>query len=1073
MADPVSIAIQVGLAAVNMALTASRRIEGPRLNDLNFTSGDYGASLPMVWGKRRLSCPIFWAENLKEVKQTRKTKGGKYNDYTYFGTWAIALAGHQIGGVTRIWFDKHLAYDTTGAGPITPLNLGTGTITDYITIYLGTETQDVDPRMAASVEAKHGEGTCPAYRGTAYIVFKDLPLDKLGNRIPQVDVEMVGTAVPAYPWESHDTLIAQPDKLFGFTFAPDHSRFMWNDGNNIEIWDTAARARMIKFTTPASLYAPQNVFGLRSDGSFIAPGPLSGVTNQWIYQFSADGTSALGLVQVPDFTHDQTETRVRTDAAGTEHWMGIPWSTNRYFYVDGTPLRMIDLTGVDWQPTEYFTDEEGSIWTVGRVAGIGVTTAYFYRLIAAAHATGPSYLAINGLPANGNIFSACTAACGAGGFVLCWNLANLYRIDRQSGTVTTSRTGLTLSVYNTAKQFANLTEGASSVWLGTSEIDLTTLATKRTVNLFNWLSEDAAGIIYDPINNALICAPQFNQRLTWRYLDRLGSGAVTLGEIAADVAAMVGVPNADFSSLTQTVQGWSATRGQASNILEPLFDAFDSDIRPHDFTVQGIRRTGVSVGTLATPWFVAANPRYTVSLTQAASLPRSLSISFADVTADQQPNNVTVARPLVATEAQGDQTINLNTLASDPTEMRGLTERYFRRLWNSRKTAGLALTAQQLALEPGDVRALQFDDESFVARCTKATFQANGQIATEWAYDDPSLALLSTSLGASFDGRDASVVAVPLLSKGFVLDTPLISDADNHVNPIVYLLAAPYAAGAWPGAGVFQAIGGEYSDDIGDIATGSRATWGYATTVLGDANPNLWDRLGSVNVMLQVGTLAGTTEAAIDASPTTNLALIGNEFVNFTTAHLETDGSYTLSGFKRGRRGTEWATAGHALRDVFLLLDVAAATAMSLSEVGTNLSFKAITAGRTESGAFPIPLAPYTGASLKPYAACHLAAAKDAGTGDWALTWVRRTRVGGAWTSGTAIPLSEASEAYVVEILNGSTVVRTITGLTSPAATWTAAQQTTDFGSAQSSVHFRVYQLSDAVGRGFAAEATF
>ena len=219
-----------------------------------------------------------------------------------------------------------------------------------------------------------------------------------------------------------------------------------------------------------------------------------------------------------------------------------------------------------------------------------------------------------------------------------------------------------------------------------------------------------------------------------------------------------------------------------------------------------------------------------------------------------------------------------------------------------------------------------------------------------------------------------------------------------------------------------------------------------------------------------MGSLTGTTEAALDADPTRNLALIGGELVQFATATLTAALTYTLSGFKRARRGTEAGCSTHVAGEVFLLLDTAQDAALGLSDVGTNLSFKAITAGRTSG--FPIDLTPFTGASLKPYAPADLRGVKDAVSGDWALSWVRRTRVGGAWTSGTPIPLSEASEAYTLEILNGAAVVRTIAGLITPAATWTAAQQTTDFGSGQATVAFRVFQISGAVGRGFAAAAT-
>jgi hypothetical protein len=54
----------------------------------------------------------------------------------------------------------------------------------------------------------------------------------------------------------------------------------------------------------------------------------------------------------------------------------------------------------------------------------------------------------------------------------------------------------------------------------------------------------------------------------------------------------------------------------------------------------------------------------------------------------------------------------------------------------------------------------------------------------------------------------------------------------------------------------------------------------------------------------------------------------------------------------------------------------------------------------------------------------------------------------------------------------GGSVVRTLTELTSPAATYTAAQQTADFGAPQTLVYVRIVQLSAAVGRGFPAHAS-
>jgi len=85
---------------------------------------------------------------------------------------------------------------------------------------------------------------------------------------------------------------------------------------------------------------------------------------------------------------------------------------------------------------------------------------------------------------------------------------------------------------------------------------------------------------------------------------------------------------------------------------------------------------------------------------------------------------------------------------------------------------------------------------------------------------------------------------------------------------------------------------------------------------------------------------------------------------------------------------------------------------------------------------------------------------------------VRRTRIGGDWQDRVDVPLGEENEAYEVDIYDGVTPVHSFTGLSSPALTYSAAQQVSDFGSVQSSVTVRVYQLSAVMGRGYAAIAT-
>ena len=106
--------------------------------------------------------------------------------------------------------------------------------------------------------------------------------------------------------------------------------------------------------------------------------------------------------------------------------------------------------------------------------------------------------------------------------------------------------------------------------------------------------------------------------------------------------------------------------------------------------------------------------------------------------------------------------------------------------------------------------------------------------------------------------------------------------------------------------------------------------------------------------------------------------------------------------------------------------------------------------------------------ALKPLSPVHVAAARK--SDGIHISWIRRTRIeGDSW--GVEVPLGEEAEAYTLEILSGSALVRSI-ACTSPQALYAAADELTDFGAVQTSLHVRVAQLSSTVGAGHAAEVT-
>jgi len=301
----------------------------------------------------------------------------------------------------------------------------------------------------------------------------------------------------------------------------------------------------------------------------------------------------------------------------------------------------------------------------------------------------------------------------------------------------------------------------------------------------------------------------------------------------------------------------------------------------------------------------------------------------------------------------------------------------------------------------------------------------------------------------------------------------MLRDADDDPGFYAAACAADPKATGWGGCTVFVSVdGGVTYASAFSIATGE-ATMGKTTNVLGDFHGgNIPDELSSVNVLLSNGTLSSTNNTGLLAG--VNMAVVGDEILYFRDATLETDGSYTLRGFLRGRRGSEYAMGSHAAADRFLLVDSSkfVRVAQSTADIGIAKKYKAVTNRMTLATAAAQDFT-NQGTGLKPYAPVQLGGGRDA-SNNATLTWLRRGRVNAEWRDVVDVPLGESAEAYVVEIWDAAyaTLKRTITGLTSPSASYSAAQQTADGITPGNPIHFRVCQLSATVGRGHPADGS-
>ena len=189
----------VDQAAIN-ALTPARQV-GPRIPELRLTGAAEGAPLPCVFGRARVGGQVIWAARFRETRVEGRvggSKGQKTARYAYSLSFAVAVAEGPIDGVGRVWADGKVM-DMTSV---------------VMRLHRGAEDQQPDPLIAAI------EGEAPAYRGVAYVVFEDLPLDAYGGRAPQLSFEV-------YRRPRAPGTLGLEDRLKGVCLIPGAGEFVY------------------------------------------------------------------------------------------------------------------------------------------------------------------------------------------------------------------------------------------------------------------------------------------------------------------------------------------------------------------------------------------------------------------------------------------------------------------------------------------------------------------------------------------------------------------------------------------------------------------------------------------------------------------------------------------------------------------------------------------------------------------------------------------------------------------------------------------------------------------------------
>ena len=457
-------------------------------------------------------------------------------------------------------------------------------------------------------------------------------------------------------------------------------------------------------------------------------------------------------------------------------------------------------------------------------------------------------------------------------------------------------------------------------------------------------------------------------------------------------------------------------------------------------------------------------------------LPSRASISYRNV-----DNNFMAGNALIRFQtAISDQTLDINEgialyESMIPTLLRTL-------LYKARVEGNVAkftLPIQFLPVLAGDALTIPYTmdgvSQDLFVRVKKISSGSPGHLEIDGVVSDPTLYNEIYAIWAdnTYIPGTGSLLESALDTEWALWDTTAAQDDDANART-VYFASAGTGKG-WPGSYLlggdsvtvdsFQYVGGKR------LGLKSPSNLGLCSTTLGNGRVGVWDNINTLTVVMayNAGGLSSCTEA--DVLKGQNFALVGNEYISFTTATLIADNTYTISGLVRGRRGTEWAVATHVSGEPFCLMNTSVINpAMNPSMIGTTMDMRNYLQGQPRDGLTTPVSYTWIGRARLPYAPCHLAGVRD-GSNNLTVTWIRRVRIDGELRDYGDAPLDELTEAYRINIIISGVTVRTIV-VGSPTGTYTAAQQIADGITPGDPVTLTVQQFSTVAGYGFPAGAT-
>jgi len=477
-------------------------------------------------------------------------------------------------------------------------------------------------------------------------------------------------------------------------------------------------------------------------------------------------------------------------------------------------------------------------------------------------------------------------------------------------------------------------------------------------------------------------------------------GAVLVSTIAKALAGEVS------GTAALAVGGFAASGGSVRAVLEMLAQSGGAWFAPSGVGLVMRDAAGATV-VVADEGFAAEGKgvRRARAVAAIETVPRTVTVGYYDAARDYQAGVQRARRPGAGMR---DDRVEVPAVL-EAGAAKTVAEAMLARAEAGRVRRTVAAGFGAMAIAPG--ACVTIPGEGGVWRVSDVSIE--GMVTTLGLVPLVAASLPATATSGRVSGAVDAVVGVTIVR---AFEAPGLEEAPLSA-PRMTVVAAGTGA-AWRQAALLYSV----DDGVSWVAAGATAAPGVLGTiavVAPGAPASLVDLRGAFEVVLaHAGMELGDADAAaLDRG--VNLALLGDELVQFGRAEPLGGARWRLSQLLRGRRGTEAAAGAQMVGDRFVLLEAGAARAFDLPVSVLGREVRVIASGVGDDAPVETRCV-MRGASVVPPSPVHLRFASEA-DGSATVRWTRRSRAGWRWIDGVDAPLAEEVEAYRVTVTAGGT----------------------------------------------------